>query len=273
MAKESQFKMKKVSNYGVSHPVVARLVVQTSELLQWADLSNEERASVRTIYRGLKNRLLKCHEVFVRLIEALNITIEECEFQEDGSSKYEPHVIGLEGEVETILYESKNYLRDLLSILRIYFGFKCNEASYFYDAKAKGASRLVKWASEKFGEDDPFTEMLVAEHEWIEGVIRKRNAVEHPDGHSGTLHIHNFTKLDDGRYLQPTWNLDDGEPGGLYPDIEVLLDNLLTLGEDFLVSCNAHKTKHKIIQYIQVPKEKRNPECPRRIEVQLKKGI
>ena len=64
--------------------------------------------------------------------------------------------------------------------MRVYFEYKCNEASYFYHAKGKGVSPLVKWASEKFGADDPFTRMLVAEHEWIEDVIRRRNAVEHP---------------------------------------------------------------------------------------------
>lgn len=265
--------MKKVSNYGSSHPVVARLILQTHDLLQWADLSKEERDLVIVLYDDLKNRLLKCHEAFDRLVKALNITIEECEFQEDGSSKYEPHVIGLEGEVETILYESKNYLRNLLGILRIYFDYECDEASYFYDAKGKGASTLVKWASEKFGEDDPFTRMLVTEHEWIEDLIRSRNAIEHPGGHSGTLYIHNFTKLEGGRYLAPTWNRDDGEPKGLYQDIEVILDNLLTLAEDLLVSCNVHRAIHKIIQYIQIPEDERNPESPKRLTVQLMEGI
>ncbi len=248
-------------------------MVQTQDLLQWADLSKEERDSVMVIYDGLKNRLLKCHEALDRLIKSLNITIEECEFQEDGSSKYEPHVIGLQGEVETILYESKNYLRDLLGILRVYFDYECDEASYFYDAKGKGVSPLVKWASERFGEDDPFTRMLVTEHEWIEDVIRRRNAVEHPGGYSGTLHIQNFARLEEGRYVMPTWNRDDGEPKGLYPDIEMILDNLLTLAEDLLVSCNVHRTKYKIIQYVQIPEDKRKPECPVRITVQLKEGI
>ena len=132
---------------------------------------------------------------------------------------------------------------------------------------------IVKWASEKFGEDDPFTRMLVTEHEWIEEVIRRRNAVEHPGGHSGTLYIQNFTRLEDGRYVTPTWNRDDGEPKGLYPDIEVILDNLLTLAEELLVSCNVHRSKHKIIQYAEIPEDKRNPECPKRLIVQLKEGI
>ncbi len=225
------------------------------------------------IYDCLKRRLLKCHAAFDRLVRALNTTIGECGFQEDGTSKYSPHVLGLEGEVETVLYESKNYLRDLLGILKIYFEYDCDEASYFYDAKGKGASRLVKWATKEFGENDPFTKMLETEHTWIEDVIRKRNAVEHPGGYSGTLHIHNFTMIENGYYVMPTWNLDDGEPKGLFPDIEVILDNLLTLAEDLLVSCNIHRAKHKIIQYSEIPKDRRDPQCPKRLIVQLQEGI
>ena len=53
----------------------------------------------------------------------------------------------------------------------------------------------------------------------------------------------------------------------------MILDNLLTLAEDLLVSCNVHRTKYKIIQYVQIPEDKRKPECPVRITVQLKEGI
>lgn len=272
MAKKPHFKMRKVSNYGSSHPVVARLLLQTHDLLQWADLSREDKDSIMAIYDGLKQRLIKCHESRDRLVSSLKTTIGECEFKEDGSSRYEPHVIGLKEEVETILYEAKNYLRDLLGILHVYFGYKCDEASYLYDAKGKGRSPLVRWSSEKFGEDDPFTEMLATEHEWVEEVIRKRNAVEHPGGHSGTLYIHNFVQREDGKYVMPTWHRDDGEPKGIYPDIDTILDNLLTLAEDFLVSCNVHKTKHKVIQYVSIPADQRDPQCPKRIMVQLKEG-
>jgi len=273
MAENSQFKLMKILNYGSSHPVVARILLQTHDLLRWADLSDEERNLVVAVYDRLKDRLLKCHEAFNRLCKALNKTIEECEFQKDGSSKFAPYVMGLDGEVETILYEAKNYLRDLLRILKIYFNYECNEAAYLYDPKSKGTSPLVEWATERFGKDDPFTKMLATEQEWIEYFIRRRNAVEHPAGHSGTLHIHNFLQCKDGRYVLPTWNLDDNEPKGIYPDIEVILENLLTLAEEFLVLCNVHRTKFKIIQYIEIPEDMRKPECPKRFTVQLKDAI
>ena len=152
--------------------------------------------------------------------------MEDCQFEEDGSSKRAPYVIELRDEVETILYESKNYLRDLLGILRVYFGHECTEAKCLYPSKNKRISGLVAWATEKFGQDDPFTKMLEVEQEWIEDLIRQRNAVEHPGGHSGILHIHNFSRAKDGLWIMPTWNRDNNKPRNIYADIEIILGHL-----------------------------------------------
>ena len=40
------FIITKISNHGVSHPFVARLSVQTSELIKWADLSKEDKQAL-----------------------------------------------------------------------------------------------------------------------------------------------------------------------------------------------------------------------------------
>jgi hypothetical protein len=263
----------KVSNYGTSHPVVARLAAQTYELLKWADLSKEEKDQVYLKYDGLKNRLLKCHEAYGRLQKALAESMEEDIFNEDGTLKRYPHLIGLREEIETILYEAKNYLRDLLDLFEIFFEADFDEASYFYDARASGASRIVKWATERFGEADPFTTMLVNEGNWIEELIRKRNAVEHPGGHSGTLHIHNFERIAGNQFVSPTWHRNEMPKTDIFVDLEVYLENLLTLAEDILVGCIVKRSKHRIIGFVEIPEDQRRVNCPMRITVALNKNI
>jgi hypothetical protein len=265
--------MTKVSNYGTRHPVVARLGVQTYELLKWADLSEEKKDQVYLIYDGLKNRLLKCHEAYARLHKAFTDTMEEEIFNDDGTLKRYPHLIGLREEIDTILYESKNYFRDLLGVFVVFFEVEFDEASYFYDARASGASRIVKWATERFGEADPFTTMLVSEGNWIEELIRKRNAVEHPGGHSGTLHIHNFEKTAGNQFMPPTWHRNDMPRTDIFSDVEVVLDNLLTLAEDILVNCIVKKSKHQIIRFVEIPADQRKMACPMRITVALRENI
>ena len=68
--------IRRVSNYGTSHPVFARLRVQSDELLQWANLPKDKQDDVLGIHIGLTNRLLKCHEGYARLIAAGSATLK-----------------------------------------------------------------------------------------------------------------------------------------------------------------------------------------------------
>ena len=263
------FEIKKISNYGTRHPVVARLKVQTHELIQWADLPKERQQAVLEIYCGMADRFLKCHEAHDRLTAALKKAMDEVRPDADSRLKSVPHLIGLRGEVETFLYESKNYLRDMLGVIGVFFGEEFDEASALYDPKGKGCSDLVAWATSTFGASDHFTTMLITEQDWVGELIRKRNAIEHPGGKSDRLHIENFTRSPDGRFILPHWYRDRNQPCGLFPDLDTYLDNMLTLGEDMLVSCIHHKTRFGIIQFVEIPVADRRAECPMRLTVQL----
>jgi hypothetical protein len=131
----------------------------------------------------------------------------------------------------------------------------------------------VKWATETFGETDPFTTMLAGEQDWIEELIRKRNAVEHPRGHSGTLYIRNFERITENKFVAPTWHRDAMSRTDLFADIEVIMGNLLTLAEDILINCIVKRTKYNIIQFVEIPEDQRNSNCPIRITASLKEGV
>ncbi|MDO9082967.1 MAG: hypothetical protein Q7U56_06765, partial [Humidesulfovibrio sp.] len=235
------YTISKISNYGCAHPVVARLVVQTQELLKWASLSEEERGAAFDIYYGLKGRLIKCHETYDRLSAALKKSFDGYQPDQDSTIKFHPLIIGIDNELETFLYESKNFLRDLLGIVKIFFDTKFIDANVFYNTKTDCDGELIKWATKTFGPTDPFTKMLVSDQPWIGELIRKRNAIEHPGGKSGTLNIINIEQSPDSRYVLPVWHRDSMNPTGIFPDVEVTLDNLLTLAEEMLVHCITHK--------------------------------
>ncbi len=262
----------RVSNYGTSHPVVARLRVQSHELLQWADLPRDKREAVFTIYDGLKNRLLKCDECYDRLKAALKETREPGHVGFTGPH-IQPYLIGLENEAETFLYESKNYFRDLLGVINVFFGTDFHEARIFYTSSVKGDVKLSKWAGRRFGPADSFTGMLRNEQDWIRELIRKRNAVEYPGEKSGTLRIENFQLAPDGLVVPPSWNRDSLPPTDLLVDIEAAMDNMLTLAEDVLVACITKTAKFPIIEFAAIPEKNRNPNCPIRIRVQLKTPV
>jgi hypothetical protein len=263
---------KQVSNYGTSHPVYARLLVQTRELLQWADLSKDKQDRLFTIYNGLKKRLLNCHELYDRLIGAANETLKAARSNPDGSHKRQPFLIDLEHEAEAFLYKSKDYFRDLVDVLKVFFPtIKEDRANAFYNASGKGDGKLTEWASRQFGSTDSFTDMLRYEQAWMEELIRKRNAAEHPSGHSGILTIENFQPGPEGVLVPPSWHRDGLPATSILADINAAMDDMLTLAEDILIACIMKTWKFSNIEFAQIPEKDRNPNCPIRIKVQLRR--
>lgn len=266
------FTITKISNYGVSHPFVARLSVQTGELIKWADLSKDDREAVSKLYlMTLQPRLLKCYEIQSRLHQRLVESAADVEKQytpEQGSIKALPYVMGLEGEAESFLYETKNYLRDLLNLFRIFFGFNKLAASQFYDVKSKGESKVAAWSRKKFGADDDLTKLLKSEEVWVEQIIRMRDAVEHPGGWSGTLTIHNV-RLHPQGFIPPTWSRSGSPESDILADMETTMDNLLTIAEDLLVACIKKRSAFKPVAFYEIPAENRDPTMPQRLRVGL----
>ena len=70
------FEIRKISNYGASHPVVARLMMQTGELIQFSNLPKEDKDKVQEFYFELHNRLLKCHDIYDRLMKATDEAVK-----------------------------------------------------------------------------------------------------------------------------------------------------------------------------------------------------
>ncbi len=262
------FSIKVTSNHGTSHPIAARMLFQSSELIKWADISQEKQENILSIIYVLQRRLLKCDDLYAKLANAFVETVEKNMESSDSRVKYVPHVIGLENDIETILYEWKNFLRDLLGVINIFFDTKFDSASAFCLSKNKQDGKLSKWAAREFGADSSFTQMLKSEQTWIGEVVRKRNAVEHPSGHSGVLFITNFELLPDGKVMIPTWRCDDAQPTSIFQDIEITIDNLLTLTEDILVNCILQKNKFgDLVAFAEIPEGERSENCPIRIRV------
>ena len=105
--------------------------------------------------------------------------------------------------------------------------------------------------------------------ETVERVVDYRNAVEHPEGHSGTLKIRNFRLDPNGKFSEPGWWIEkDGTAGvesAIGADFVGIVENLLMLGEEMMwanenlrfpqFSCVAcvpeeRRDRNKPIQYV-----------------------
>lgn len=172
------------------------------------------------------------------------------------------------GKSNHFLYETKNYLRDLLNLLRIFFSFNKIEASQFYDAKGNGESKVTAWSRKKFGVNDELTKLLKSEQGWIEQTVRMRDAVEHPGGWSGTLTVHNV-RLHSQGFIPPSWSRTGSPESGIFTDMEVTMDNLLTIAEDLLVACIRKRSTFPMVAFYEIPEKDRNSKIPQRLKAGL----
>jgi hypothetical protein len=148
--------IRKISDFGTSHVVVARLGVQSSDFINWLEIEKPARDAVTHLYvYTLTQRLLRCHDYHNGLIQRINSAFENMAPRNSPRVREVPHVIGLDGLAEGFLYEAKNYLRDLLALFQIVYGCGLKDASAFTNLKTNGDSDVVKWAAMPLGPDEP----------------------------------------------------------------------------------------------------------------------
>ncbi|MDD1628379.1 MAG: hypothetical protein LUQ26_13050 [Methylococcaceae bacterium] len=264
------FVLKQISNVGSANPIVARLSLQFHEIIAFYDLADDAKEKIGLVLnKQIQQRLLACEKIAIELnneiTDALKIIREMgLKTQSNGRVLELPHIIGLEERIEPYLYNAKSCLRDILKIFNIVFGTNFNETRY---------DLAIKWASEKFGAEDALTIFLKTDHDlWIHKIIRMRNAIEHPGGHSGLLKIQNFEVKSDNAQAtitEPSWNLNDEIPTLIRCDIHVFVNNILEFAEDVVISALEKVGKPSMLAVQEIPKDQRHQEAPVRFKIGL----
>jgi hypothetical protein len=262
------FEYKKVLEHGTTNPIAARLSLQIFEILEQCNASKDVQDKVGELYvKSLLKKLLRCWEIEERFKQEFAAAVGKYKLPATANAPIEvPQIARLEEECHNFLYETKNYVRDLLQVVNHLYGTTFAEASEF--SRKKGSQSLVEFAEATFGADDGKTKFLKEAVPSVEELIAMRNAVEHPEGLSGKLVIANFTLGADRKLEEPTWHREkDGKPVGersfIRADMEVCIHNLLTLGENVFVSWAAdHLKVPNMMRIALIPEDQRNQQCP-----------
>ncbi len=264
------FVLKKVSDHGTSNPIVARLVVQTSEVIKFFNMPKAKQDRVLDIYINMVTpRLLHCMEISENIAKEndeirFRINENRIKIQSNGRVVEVPQISRLNEQVETYLYNAKSFLRDLALIFEPLFGVHFDHSLYH---------EIKCWFDKEFGANTPISELLMADATWLKRVVDMRNAVEHPEGKRGSLHVLNIELIgqDSKRrtFQEPVWFLEGEPQGGIVPDMRTMLDNLLMFGEDVLVATYIQLHPNSIVQFAQIPEQDRDPKCPVRLRAIL----
>ena len=154
------FEIQRISNHGTSNPIVARLTIQSNNLLQWLNVDQVKREAIFLHYMELNRRLLTCFDIQSRLINAKTETVEHSEKVWKEGKHTTPYVVSLQDEVESFLFASKIYLREVAQLLNLIFEAELPyDSSIFWDPKGQ-KSKVAMWAEVTFGSDHGTTKML-----------------------------------------------------------------------------------------------------------------
>jgi hypothetical protein len=201
------FTISQFLDHGTQNPIVARLAVQTLEIIGQCNIADATRDGVVDIYiNSLMKKLLRCWEIAERYRLDFNKQVESYKPPVAGTQMVSvPSVVGLEQECHNFLYEAKSFIRDALKAFNLLYGTGFVEASEYARPKKKVGKSLIEFAEATFGPNDPKTAFLKKLSPTVEQVVRFRNAVEHPGGHSGVLNIRNFRLEPDAKLSEPCW--------------------------------------------------------------------
>lgn len=265
------FRVQQFSDYGTGNPIVARLSLQTKELLQFYNLSDKQKEAIfGLMFFSIQTKLMTCFRIMEQLTKEVRDQqkrIDEVglEFQANGRVYTLPSILNLQLHAETFLYNAKSVLRDLTDIFSILFSKDFKKEARF--------DKVLKWSEKRFGTQDPLTKMLKDdESTWIKKIVMMRNAVEHPGGHSGILHVENFNSIEkDGQILviEPVWYLNNDEKVSIVHDMEAMVTNLLTFCEETLILCLEKFKKELPFIIVEIPEKERDEKCPVRFRMTI----
>jgi hypothetical protein len=254
---------------------VARLAIQTIDMLKWTNISDASKtATISVIIDELQPKLLHCDDIQIRLAEAHDMTISEAnEILASGGNTL-PHLIGLNEDAEAYLNTGKQYLRDLTLLVNALFDASlAREASVFWDAKSAIEPPAAAWGRQAYGAE--FGDWIADQASWIGELCKKRNAIEHPGGKSGSVTFANFQRLQGNVFLPPSWQR--AGPGiqniqtDLQGDLRVFTESLLLFSEELVAYAAKLRPIFPQIEIQEIGEADRNAAAPVRLKVGIKK--
>ena len=254
-----------VLDKGTRNHIVARTTLQIGALLSSFPLPDNEKKEVSSIFKSLMHRLLRMQEIeesFRSDYEKIRVRIRETGIKKLDEETYEiPQIMGLDAKAEDFLQGAKLTLIDCGSLFGPLFG---KPFDHRFD-------KAIAWLSGELGESNELVIQLEKHHVWIVQTLARRNALEHPkDGPEGRLHIQNIDIDVEGSKLMgsdPSWFLTGDEPTSIIEDTRILLENVLRLAEEILISSLRHLFPDVPIDVIEIPEGRRDPNAPIRFSL------
>jgi len=255
-----EFTLQKISNQGAENPIVARLSIQTDELVESFFLSKNKQDAICDIFAlKIQSRLLRCFEIMTEIESAYKECqrIPDSELISNGVIQC-PSIIDLNSRIENFLHEAKSILREVIRIINYFYPTNFTEPRF---------DEACKWARKEFGESDELTKFLRHHHDaWIRKLQEMRDSITHPySTGSKKLAIENITIKQNFGHLvivAPCWCKEGELPTPIIDDMKEYTNCLLTFCEELLVQLLRKTPPGVYVKIAEIQESSREAKCP-----------
>ena len=251
-----------VSDVGSSNMIVARILLQGSEMLKGAPFDPPvDRDAVTIHLHSCKETLLACEKVAVKItsnIDHIIHQITESGLTLDNGGRtinHFPQAIDLESDCGAFLIQANRVIKLICELPKLFYSLDRPDSSFDHLAK-----RLAIAA----GEGSPLTTFVRDNADGIKYLIDLRNFHEHPK-QLRTV-IDNFRVLPDCRIQAPMWSIAGDKPSKPRP-IKEEMNAAVVFLRDTAEALLIHLVMQRLPQnspYIleEIPKESIDPAAP-----------
>jgi len=257
----------KISSYGASSPLFARIFLQSKEMFDLAFHLNPDKEHLLEIIWEANLLLISCANYRDEIAGQVNNVAMQCDalieqHKLSGSIPPLPKVKNLEINAKAFLNTGKLFLTQCFKIISIFtkLPIKHNNETHF--------NIHIDWLANNRPELIGLTQSLKSDLEWIRTLAECRNAIEH--SRAGlSITLNNFKLLPGNKFTEPTWSYDltskiqVKRESSIVTDLCIYIDNMLGMLEEIILHCiSAELSIEKKFQIYKIDDSKINPQCP-----------
>lgn len=253
-------KVVKISDQGTVNPIVARLGMGISDIVNVTSLTEKMRNEVDAACFECMTLLLEAEKAARPLmdeIRALEKRLAMERFSPDTSSIEIPGVMNL-NNCRVFLKFAKQALQRLAKTMGELLG---------KDFKGPHFDKIEQHAFQTLGDGHVVTKLLREDQAWLKELNDLRAEDEHPKSGKPFVCGFDVNPLPDGRSLINVPRFYNNAP--VLNRLEIYSQNLLTFTEEMLVFTAADHLPY-LAHIFEIPAEQRDPTCPIRFRIGLK---
>lgn len=258
--------MSPMSDVGSANPIVARILLQSHEILKAAAFDREvDKEAIIKQLHSCKELLLTCESAAKETAFSIDSIIDQ--IRRSGLSRDSkgrglnpfPQVADLEAQCGSFLINANRVIKLVCELPQRFIPLDRSDSNFDY---------LAKRLEVGIGSDTPLVKFVNDNADGVRYLIDLRNFHEHPN-EKRTV-IENFSLMPDSSIRVPMWHLSGQEPRPIKEEMDAAIHFLMQIAEAMFIHLVMHTVSRKFPFVVEeIPDDKVDERSPIKYRLSL----